>query len=107
MTIYVVRIEGKGIDFLLVDRVGSLFGFLGFGRKSRCVGFFTTRYVESDSETNAVQLAFKRVTEELLGKGVISTGNLNSLNLRVDNVATTTTQPPKPLDEGFSFYQAQ
>lgn len=102
---YMVRIEGRGIDFLVKDRVASLLGALGLGRTARCVGFFTTRYVNSGSEAEATQLARQLVTDELLRKKVVSAEHLHRLDLRIDEVAIVAEAHHMRPNVGFTFFE--
>jgi hypothetical protein len=102
---YMVRIEGRGIDFLVKDRLASVLGPLGFGRAAHCVGFFTTRYVNSDSEVGATELARKLVTDELLRKKVVTIDRLPQLELRVDEVAVIAEAHKMKPNEGFTFFE--
>lgn len=105
MRSYMVRIEGRGIDFLVKDRVASVLGALGLGRTARCVGFFTTRYVSSYSEAEATQLARQLVTDELLRKKVVAADRLPQLELRIDEVAVVAEAHQMRPNEGFTFFE--
>jgi hypothetical protein len=101
-----VRVEGRGIDFVVKDRVASTLGAFGLGRTARCVGFFTTRYVNTDSEAEATQLARQLVTDELVKKKVVSIEGLPRLVLRIDEVAVVAEAHHRRPNEGFTFFES-
>lgn len=105
MASYLVRIEGRGIDFVATDRLASWLGFLGFGRKVRCVGFFATRRIEADTLEAGVDAAKRGIVEELLKTKVILGNRVAELELRVDEAVEESAMIQGDQPKGFSFYQ--
>lgn len=102
---YMVRIEGRGVDLVVKNRWASMFGVFGLGRTAHCTGFFATRYVSSDSEAKATQLALQQITDELVRTKVIAAARLPQLVLHVDEVAIVAQAHPMKPDEGFTFFE--
>lgn len=105
ITGYLIRIEGRGLDFVVADKLASLFGFVGLGQRVRCSGFLATRYVESISEKDAIEFALRQVTAELLAKKVVDKEKLHLLELNVDEVIAKTAGTNLGPTRGFTFYR--
>ena len=105
MTSYLIRIEGRGLRFVVAHRWSSLLNLIGLGRSEQCSGFFTTRCVESISEVAATALARKQVIDELLKKRIFSIENLNQLDLRIDEVLVVPAGQNIGPKQGFTFYK--
>jgi hypothetical protein len=102
---FLVRIEGRGIDFVVKDRLSSLLGFAGLGKQARCMGFFASRYVIADSEEAASSLAQEQIAQELVEKKVIQPGELSRLRLRLDELSRVLPGQCIGPGEGFTFFQ--
>lgn len=102
---YMVRIEGRGLQFVVRSSLLGFFHTFGLGKPNRCTGFFTTRYVVAESEEAASQTAKKLITEELVEGKFVSRVDLQHLDLRVDEVAPISESHEMKPNRGFTFFE--